>query len=140
MLLTAAQIYELFLLALCIWREASGETIEGKYAQAWSIRNRAFSPAWWGHDWISCILKPYQYSSFNRADPNAVKFPSPDESAWVDCQKVAEDVYFEKVVDPTGGATSYFDSSLDANPPAWSTDGSNVKTVNVGNLRFFRRA
>ena len=30
---------------------------------------------WWGDDWESVVLHPWQYSSFNANDPNAVKLP-----------------------------------------------------------------
>lgn len=137
---TAEQMYEFVLLALCNWREARGEPIEAKTAQAWTVRNRAMQSAWWGKDWCSVILKPFQYSSFNRNDPNATKLPTPEDSSWQDCLKVAEVVYTGIGVDPTGGATHYYDKSLDNHPPLWATDGSMVQTTDVGSFRFFRRA
>jgi N-acetylmuramoyl-L-alanine amidase len=128
------------LLALVVWREARGEDLPTKQAVAWSIRNRVQSPGWWGHSWWSVILQPYQYSSFNRTDPNATKWPMEGEQAWEDSLVAASQVYEELIPDPISGAESYFDKSLDTDPPKWSTDGSFVHVTNVGNLRFFRRS
>jgi hypothetical protein len=43
-----------------------------------------------------------------------------------------------EIADPTEGADSYFDRSLDADPPAWSTSGEFIHTVNLGDFRFFK--
>ncbi len=128
------QIYELFLLSLCCWREARGENLEAKRGQLWSVRNRVNRPSWWGKDWISVILKPYQYSSFNKDDPNATKWPSPLDSSWIACQKIAREVYDGQGPDPTAGATHYHDTSIE--PPNWA--GEMQKTVQLGAFIFYR--
>ena len=38
------------------------------------------------------ILKPFQYSSFNRNDPNSAKFLHANDPAWQQCLAVAQDV------------------------------------------------
>jgi N-acetylmuramoyl-L-alanine amidase len=134
------QMYELVLLAIVVWREARGESIEAKRAVAWSIRNRVQHPGWWGSGWVGVILKPFQYSSFNHNDVNAVKWPSVDDASWNDCMTVANEVYSGNCGDTTDGATHYFDKSLDAHPPDWATDGSMVRTVDVGSLHFWKHA
>lgn len=142
--MNAAQMYEFILLALCIWREARGENLLTKEAVAWSIRNRVQKPGWWGTGWAGIILQPYQYSSFNRTDPNATKLPIPADPSWQDSLEVAQMIYTTgadpSLPDPTRGATSYFDMSMDHNPPTWATDGSMVKTCDVGRLHFYRKA
>ena len=130
--------YPITLLALCIWREARGEVYATKQAVACSIRNRVQRPGWWGHSWIGCILMPHQYSSFNRNDPNASKFPEANEPAWQDSFDIATKVYQGTMGDNSAGATSYFDASLDDDPPKWTTDGSNTHTVDLGRLRFYK--
>src|SRR6185312_7029005 len=133
------QSYPFTLLALCVWREARGESATTKLGVAWSIRNRVVRGGWWGNTWATVILKPYQYSSFNSNDPNACKLPAPTDPFWFDSLNAANDVYDVPVSpDPTGGATSYFGKSMDANPPSWATDGSNVKTCEIGGLRFYK--
>lgn len=130
------QAYEFSLLALCIWREARGEVVPAKFGVAWSIRNRALKPSWWGTDFTSCILKPKQYSSFNPGDPNAVKWPMPADTSWLACLQAAQAAYAGVGDDPTGGATHYFDRSMDANPPIWSKTMSHM--IDIGHLRFYK--
>jgi spore germination cell wall hydrolase CwlJ-like protein len=130
---------DMTLLALCLWREARGESITTKQAVAWAIRNRVLNPGWWGRSWWSVILMHSQFSSFNHNDPNAVLWPTENDSAWTDCLSVAADIGGDSpsVLDPTGGATSYFDKSLDNNPPSWATDGSQVHKYDSGRLHFY---
>jgi hypothetical protein len=86
---------------------------------------------------VSIILKPWQFSSFNVSDLNSVKFPLETDTSWTDsCQAVDE--VAGGCVDPTGGATSYFDRSLDSNPPKWSTDGSTAHCADLGGFHFFK--
>jgi hypothetical protein len=74
------------LLALCGWREARNQGRVGMTAVCWSVRNRVFHPAihWWGQSWQGVILHPYQYSSFNHDDPNALLLPEDptSDSSW----------------------------------------------------------
>lgn len=136
-----AQFYDLFLLALCTWRESRGEILQAKQAVAWVIKNRASNPSWWGGpSLVSVILKPFQFSSFNAHDPNAVKFPTPVDTTWQASLEIAQQVVNGTVPDPTSGSTSYFDKSLDSNPPSWATDGSMVLASTIGDLHFYKRA
>ncbi len=132
--------YPLTLLALVIWREAQGENYATKLGVACSIRNRVQNPRWWGHDWIGVILMPWQYSSFNHGDPNSAKFPLLTDPVWSDCMDIAQKVYLGGIGDTTQDATSYFDNSLDYNPPKWATDGSQVHTLDIGALHFYKLA
>lgn len=138
--MTAQEMYSLVLLALCIWREARGELYVTKTCVAWTIRNRVMKPGWWGHSWEGVILMPYQFSSFNHNDPNATKLPHSEDPSWQDCLDIATKVFATPpgLEDLTQGATSYFDASLDPDPPKWSFDGSNQKTVDFGRLHFYR--
>ncbi len=135
---TAEQSYELAMLTICIWREARGESIEGKKAVGWCIRNRAFKEGnqWYGNDWVSVILKPFQFSSFNSNDPNAAKFPLMSDPSFSDCLKAAKYAYNAMTPDPTGGATYYFDDSMAANPPKWAA--ALTPTTKIGRLNFFK--
>ncbi len=132
-------MYEIVLFALLIWREDRGGDLASKYAVAWSVRNRVLHPSWWGADWVSVILKPFQYSCFNHDDPNAVLFPFPQDTSWQACLKIAQEVYAGQGMDPTGGSTHYFDRSLDNHPPKWSTDASMQHAMDAGRLHFFRK-
>lgn len=131
------------MLTIVIGREAGNQTIDGMHAVGWSIKNRVTLQAKrWGQEYTDVIEKPWQYSSIEgpQSDPNLKKYPDLDVKPWPDAFQAAVDVYFERVPDPTGGAHSYFDKSLDANPPAWANDGEYVHTVDVGAFHFFRLA
>jgi N-acetylmuramoyl-L-alanine amidase len=135
----ANEMYEVVLLGLCIWRESRNQPKIAQEGVGWTVKNRASTPGWWGKSIVSVILLPFQYSSFNRNDPNAVKLPSEDDTAWVQCLGVAQDVWQGISTDPTSGCQNYFDRSLDTHPPIWSTDGSYAHVTDLGDLRFFRR-
>ena len=130
------QSYEFALLVIAIYREARGEVLEAKRGVGWSIRNRVLKPSWWGIGWDGVILHPFQYSSFNRDDPNATKIPYLSDPSMADCLTAAEDAYNGTGLDPTLGATSYFDRSLDANPPSWAAEMTH--TVDLGGLHFYK--
>jgi N-acetylmuramoyl-L-alanine amidase len=136
--------YEFILLALCLWREARGELSTTKLAVAWSIRNRVANPGWWGKTWAEVILAPWQYSSFNHNDPNATKWPAELDPSWQDSLTVASQVYSDDLhdapilPDPTDGATSYYDMSMDTDPPSWAVDGSQVHVCDWGRLHFYK--
>lgn len=80
-----------FLLALCVWREARGESLRGKQLVADVIRNRVNDHRW-PHSYRDVVLQPKQFSAFNLGDPNAVKFPSAEDPAWLDSLAVTDAV------------------------------------------------
>jgi hypothetical protein len=131
---------ELYLLALCNWREARNQTPAAKIAQACSVRNRVLRPGWWGRSYsgvITCHYKGiYQYTSFDPRDPNASKFPIDGDTTWPDCLQIAQGVQFGSSADTVSGATSYFDRSLDSNPPAWAAKMIHVCDVDA--FHFFK--
>lgn len=139
-LFSREQAYEFALLAIVIWREAQNQSERTIWGVAWSIRNRVLTPGktWWGDDWEDVILKKWQYSSFNPGDPNSVKFPMPDDPSWKLCLMVAESVYLGLGIDPTNGATHYYDDSIAANPPAWSSPARSQFKVKLGAMHFYK--
>jgi hypothetical protein len=138
--MTAADMYNVVLLALCNWREAQNQPSATRIGQAWSVRNRVERPGFWdwGDSYSSVILKPLQYSSFNHDDPNAVKIPHDTDASWQQSLSIAQDVYQGISNDPTSGCTHYYDKSLDAHPPQWATNGKMEHVIDMGELRFFR--
>ena len=121
------------LLALCIWREARGESIEAKHGVAWTIRNRcAMAPReGFKREIAANVLHPGAFSSFIEGDPNAVKYPDSTDKSWQDSLAVAEEASAE---DPTSGAVFYFSPPLTAAPHAW---GPVRHTATIGGLQFF---
>ena len=129
----ADMLARIYLLALCIWREARGEPMEGKVAVACVIANRAARPRWWGKSIEDVILKPKQFSSFNADDANSVAFPRPEDKSWLACVEAAVKVLRGETADVTGGADHY---KTIASKPAWAAD--KLPVVVIGNHEFFR--
>jgi N-acetylmuramoyl-L-alanine amidase len=124
------------LLGLCIYREARGEGFLGKRGVGCVVRNRVEARTYFGHDYASVILKPYQFSSFNANDPNASVWPIDGESVWLECLAEANDV-LGGCEDLTFGALFYYSPPLTAPPRAW---GNVIATAHIGRLDFFKPA
>lgn len=78
-----------FALALCVWREARGESLLGKMLVAQVIENRVTDPKW-PDTYIGVITQPLQFSAFNQFDPNVVKYPQDGDLNWFDCVASAD--------------------------------------------------
>lgn len=122
------------LMALCIWREARGESELGRRGVAWVIYNRVVHNSYFGDSIQTVILKPWQFSSFNENDPNERLWPADNDQAYLEIQNIATSVLNGTDDDPTDGATSYFDVSIPA--PAWAA--TMKLTLETGRLRFFK--
>jgi len=133
-------LYEAFsdgeLLALAIWREARNQSPEAQFGVGCSIRNRVARPRWWGNSYRTVILKPWQYSSFNENDPNSSKYPT-EGPLWIAIKQLAADVLAGKS-DNTNGAVSYYDRSLDNNPPKWAASNEFQHACDLGAFHFFK--
>jgi hypothetical protein len=131
--------FEFTLFALCNWREARGELLTTKQAQAWSVKNRVLNPRWWGGaSYSSVILMPWQYSSFNHNDPNAVKWPVESDPSWQDSMDAVSAVLDGTLPDPTHGSVSYFDMSMDSDPPSWALSPEFAWACDFGRLHFYK--
>lgn len=87
----ADRLLNRLMLALCIWREARGESYRGKLLVGTTIRNRVLDERW-PDDYPAVITQRMQFSAFNLGDPNALKFPAIGEAAWQDAIRAADDV------------------------------------------------
>src|SRR5882757_6241922 len=124
------------LLALAIWREARGESIEAKMAVASVIHNRCvMHPAeGFGRTTSENILKPFAFSSFMEGDPNAYKYPAVADPSWHDSLIAAQTVLEQRSPDRSCGAVFYHDDSISA-PSTW---GHVQPCAAIGRLRFYR--
>jgi hypothetical protein len=132
--------YPYFLAALCVWREARGQSIEARRGVWWVLQNRVgklgFRPSL-----TRVVLQPFQFSSFNAHDPNVTKFPNEavplDWQAWQEILDIAE----SPDADPTGGAVYYESFPLEqldairARDPWFAAD---KMTVQIDAVRFYR--
>lgn len=131
---------EIDVLARTLWGEARGEGTEGMQAVASVILNRAYvaqvrGKYWWGNDIISICQKPYQFSCWNRSDPNFQKLQSVDKSDlyFATAQRIARRAVYDCLEDKTNGATHYHAKQVN---PYW-TRGERACAI-VGNHIFYR--
>lgn len=121
------------IMALTILGEARGESLMGKVAVAWAIRNRVENPAWWGNSFDTVCLKPKQFSCWD--DPNRIRMLTADlkDPSYRECLVVAIEVMDGAVGDPTGGADHYHTKAVN---PKWR-DPSKITTT-IGAHVFYR--
>lgn len=124
------------ILARTVWGEARNLGVAGMRAVASVILNRVSEPRWWGSDIVTVCQKPWQFSCWNEGDPNRGKLLTVDatNAAFKDALGVADEAVRGLLEDTTGGADSYYDTSIA--PPYW-TEGARL-TAQVGTLRFYR--
>ncbi|VVO11893.1 cell wall hydrolase [Pseudomonas fluorescens] len=133
------------ILARTLWGEARGEGLAGQIAVAWTIRNRVEmdlhndgKPDWWGEGYAGVCQKAWQFSCWNKNDPN---FPflsgaKPISAAqYAQAQQAALGVIDGKQPDPTGGATHYYATTM-PKAPAWTARAK--QTLKLGRHIFFK--
>lgn len=131
--------FEQSVAARTIWGEARGEGDEGMKAVAHVLLNR-LKLGRWGKTMGSVCLWPWQFSCWNVQDPNRPKmlgFHAMDlelgPPAAALAMAVTDD---EQGVDPTGGATFYFNPKGLLRPPNWAI--GKMPCAIIGNHQFFR--
>lgn len=132
-------LYPRFLMALCVWREARSESIAAMRGVVHVILNRVRDPDFrWRGDVVKVILQPQQFSSFNRDDPNASKFPIPGLSgglAWQDSCRAVE----QPGDDSTGGANMYHSGAREALPESQRKYfPAEKETARIGAFTFYK--
>lgn len=131
---------DLDVLARTLWGEARGEGYDGQVAVAWTVRNRVDDgkvSSWWGEGYAGVCQKPYQFSCWNKNDPNypyLSGLKAIPAAQYAQARKAALAVITGEVSDPTKGATHYHATSIKA--PAW-TKGATL-TARLGNHVFYR--
>ena len=109
-----ADLLRRFALALCVWREARGESVRGKTLVAQVIANRVADPRW-PNTVSEVVLQPKQFSSFNRSDPNSRKFPTEGDPAWIESVTAADVVLTTE--NPITTSNHYHTTAVH---PAWA--------------------
>lgn len=118
-----------FALALCVWREARGESPLGKLLVAQVIENRV-TDSRWPDTYIGVITQPLQFSAFNKNDPNVSTFPRETDPAWADAVAAAE--YVITAPNPLTPANHYHTTVIS---PEWARGKTPVRTE--GNHAFY---
>ena len=131
---------EIDILARTLWGEARGEGAEGMEAVANVILNRVALARekggyWWGDNVIEVCQQPYQFSCWNKDDPNREKLINLDENNvyFVTAKRIATRAVLGFLGDKTKGATHYHARSV---MPYWAR--SLVKIAAIGNHIFYK--
>lgn len=127
-------------LARTIWGEARAESQAGMEAVASVVLNRVAVAQrrggyWWGGDIISVCQKPYQFSCWNRSDPNYPKLIAvrADNIHFATCLRIARRAIAGALADRTGGATHYH---ADYVAPYWAA--GQKPTIIIGRHLFYK--
>lgn len=121
-------------MARTIWGEARGEGVAGMRAVACVIINRyeislEKGGFWWGDDIIQICQKPYQFSCWNRSDPNFRKVISVDnqDKVFVSAMQTARKTIDGELPDITSGATHYHAKGI---TPYWAIGETPIFELN----------
>jgi N-acetylmuramoyl-L-alanine amidase len=125
-------LLRIFVLALAVYREAAGEPWPGKLAVAQVIENRVNDPRWPG-DYRDVILQPWQFSAFNKSDPQVTRFPNAkNDRAWEECVRAAWTV-LDDPHDFANGSNHYLNPEtvlkVSGKLPDWATPEAKVLTI-----------
>lgn len=119
-------------LASTIWAEARSEGEDGMRAVAHVIANRRGER--FGYSIESVVLSPFQFSAWNRGDPNRPLAMHPERYAtggvnqetWEAAQRIAREVLAGQSADPTGGALFYHTTAI---RPYWARYGQGRQVI-----------
>lgn len=126
---------EIDVLARTIWGEARGEGPIGMQAVANVIMNRVRCGGWWGNDIITVCQKPYQFSCWNRDDPNfnLVQRVSGFDLEFATARRIARRAVYGALPDMTEGADHYHAAGIS---PLWA--GGERPVAVIGRHIFYK--
>jgi len=138
--LSEKQTEAIDILARTLYGEGRGESFEGREAIAAVVLNRvAYARVrggyWWGSDIRDVCLKPWQFSCWNKNDPNlsVIQTVSRKSQRFRDCLETATQALAGRLQDQTSGATHYHHRDL---RPVWSQGAT--KTCEIGAHLFYK--
>lgn len=121
------------IMAKTIYGEARGETEEGQIAVACCIFNRFKSKKWFSAKTIAGVCqKPWQFSCWNKSDPNSQKIANLPYSAY---SKYFDIIKKALEKDITNGATHYYAPAL-VKCPKWAE--GKTPCAEIGHHLFFK--
>jgi spore germination cell wall hydrolase CwlJ-like protein len=127
-------------MARTMWGEARGQGSLGLQAVACVILNRVRiarerGDMWWGNTIIQVCQKPYQFSCWNKSDPNYKKLLAVgvDNPYFATCLRLARYAVYARLDDPTHGADHYHAAGI---MPFWAQHEKPVAVI--GDHIFYR--
>lgn len=139
--------FDLDQVALTLWAEARGETLEGQRAVLYVIINRLKAPGWWSRqngdgipdDTLAAVCHDrYQFSCWNPSDRQSVRLHNPKTLKLIKVQRIRQWVVQELLqpgIDPTNGADHYCTRAA-AKVTRWAKGRTPVAVI--GNHQFYR--
>lgn len=131
---------EVDVLARTLWGEARSEGSGGMEAVACVILNRVavakqHGNYWWGNNVIQVCQKPYQFSCWNKLDPNFKKLTAvtKEDMYFATAKRIALRALLGFIKDPTYGATHYHTLAIS---PNWSK--GQKPTTRIGHHVFYK--
>jgi len=136
-------LHDVDILARTLFGEARGEYgrseggLSALIAVANVVMNRMSEKSWYGATIAAVCLKPWQFSCWNRADPNYViiKERIIDHPIFTICQGVAEAVAAGQWPDITKGSNHYHTAEM-VRPPDWAREQDPI--LRIGRHLFYR--
>ena len=120
-------------LARTLWGEARGEGSAGMQAVANVVLNRVKVAQekegfWWGNNIIQVCQKPYQFSCWNRTDPNFQKLLEVDSKNlyFATALRLARRAVYGCLVDLSKGADHYHAAGI---TPFWAKNEKLVAVI-----------
>jgi len=130
---------EQILLARMLFGEARDCSKLEKITIAYTAINRAKDGKKWNGETLrEAILKPCQYSCFNKGDPNKEKLMDPekyDKKSFQECLAVAEKVLCGEYEKFNAGATHYFNPKT-VRKPEWADKMSKIGRIKISNNQY----
>ena len=130
------------ILGRTLWGEARGEGQAGMEAVAAVVinrvahaRSRSNGNFWWGNSITRVCQKPFQFSCWNRGDPNLSKMMALDDSDrhFAMALRIARWAVSGNLPDPTGGADHYHAVYI---TPKWAM--GRLPTAVIGRHVFYK--
>lgn len=137
-------VNDMYVWALCVWREARGDGHAAMLAVAWVMMNRLRdSKHRWGSTMHDVVEDRLQFSSMTAlGDPETVLWPSrerapADLEAFADAEIICMGLAGSSPgADPTGGAKWYFSKNIEK--PHWAN--AMILSTTVGSQEFYTEA
>lgn len=125
------------ILARTIAGEARGEGDLGMQAVANVVMNRVANPCWWGSTVTDVCLHPYQFSCWNKDDPNLpiIEAMGNSNPVYHEALDIAQKVIAGQLLDITHGATHYRAIGTTA---SWDVDNKLTPCSIIGHHEFFK--
>lgn len=130
----ASVSHDVDILARTIWGEARGENREGREAVASVIMNRVADRRW-SKNVAEVCQWPWQFSAWNKGDPNRAKIlaVTVSDPVFKECLAIAQRAVSGALIDKTGGATHYHTTGI---RPNWAEEEK--ISARIGTHIFYR--